>query len=190
MWDLINMLHEIDPASCAVRWGLSVRRRTYSVPSANYLWHLDTHLALCKWRMVSAGCIDGHSRLVVYLSISDNNRAQTVLDLFLHAVHTYLCPSRVRADAGVENVGVRQYMEEIRGRDRGSFISGRSCHNTRIERLWRDVMYAVIQTYYSIFYYLESMSELDVDDEVDLFCLHLVYLPLINSSLQRVQACI
>lgn len=53
-------------------------------------------------------------------------------------------------------------------------------NNSRIERLWRDVYYGVIQTYCVMFYYLESGSVLDVDIENDLFCLHFVFLPRIN----------
>ena len=145
-----NILHDIDPANAALRWSLAIRRRVYSVPNANYLWHVDTHHALIRWRLVTAGCIDGFSRLIVLLTVSDNNRADTMLELFESAVQNYGCPSRVRGDRGVENVGIQQYMERVRGLNRGSFIPGRSVHNTRIERLWRDVMYAVIQTYYSM----------------------------------------
>ena len=108
-----------------------------------------------------------------------------MLELFESAVQNYGCPSRVRGDRGVENVGLQQYMERVRGLNRGSFISGRSVHNTRIERLWCDVMYAVIQTYYSLFYFLESTNCLDPDNEVDLFCLHIVFLPLINKALRQ-----
>ena len=90
-----NIMQEIDPANCALRWSMRIRRRVYSVPTANYLWHLDTHHALIRWRLVTAGCIDGYSRLVVFLAISDNNRADTVLNLFQNAVARYGCPSRV-----------------------------------------------------------------------------------------------
>lgn len=133
------------------------------------------------------GGIDGYSRLIVFLNCSDNNRADTVNELFQEAIRKYGLPSRVRGDHGGENVLVRECMESDppvgRGPDRGSFLSGRSVHNTRIERLWRDVFYSVIQTYYGLFYHLESQGLLDVDSDIDLFVLKLVYLPVINEAL-------
>ena len=61
------------------------------------------------------GGIDGYSRLVTFLRASDNNRAETVLDGFVQGVRKHGCPSRVRADYGGENLGVKEIMESIRG---------------------------------------------------------------------------
>jgi len=45
-----NTLREVDPASSVLRWGLMARRRKYSVPGPNSLWHIDGHHALVRWR--------------------------------------------------------------------------------------------------------------------------------------------
>ncbi len=43
-----RILAEMDPAGTARRWLQAVRRRQYSVPSSNWLWHLDTNHALIR----------------------------------------------------------------------------------------------------------------------------------------------
>ncbi|OBZ75971.1 hypothetical protein A0H81_04732 [Grifola frondosa] len=75
-------------------------------------------------------------RNVTGLRASTNNRASTVLDVFLHAVEEYGAPSRVRGDRGGENVDVSVWMILRRGPNRASFMWGSSTHNTRIEHLW------------------------------------------------------
>ena len=60
--------------------------------------------------MIIHGGIDGHTRLIVYLSCSGNNRADTVFHCFHKAIEQYGIPSRVRADRGGENVAVANFM--------------------------------------------------------------------------------
>jgi len=49
-----------------------------------------------RWKFVIHGGVDGYSRLVVFLTVADNNRASTVLDSFKKAVEKWGLPSRVR----------------------------------------------------------------------------------------------
>lgn len=75
--------------------------------------------------MVIHAFIDGYSRFVTGIRVSNNNRAETVLDLFLDAINEHGVPSRVRGDHGTENLDVAAWMEEMRGIERGSYIWGR-----------------------------------------------------------------
>ena len=132
------------------------------------------------------GAVDGYSRIPVYLQCSSNNRAETVLTLFKDAVQKFGLPSRVRCDKGGENVDVSLFMlsHPLRGPNRGSVLVGRSVHNQRVERMWHDIFQGVIGLYYSLFFYLEGINILDIDNDLHLFCLHYIFIPQINRHLE------
>ncbi|KAM4564942.1 uncharacterized protein V3H82_014030 [Fundulus diaphanus] len=176
----------INPRGVALR-GLSNRpqRRCYRVAGPNSLWHIDGNHKLIRWRIVIHGGVDGYSRLIVFLQASNNNRSSTVLNAFLQAIARYGPPSRVRTDRGGENNSVCVLMNIFRGRERGSALRGRSTHNQRIERLWRDLWRGMTNVYYDFFYFLESEGIIDIDNELHIWALHYVYLPRINKDLKH-----
>ena len=184
-WRIHDSLLRVDPWGVEQRTRNILHRRQYRVKGPNSLWHIDGNHKLIRWRIVIHGGVDGYSRIPVYLRASDNNRAPTVLQLFLKGVQLYGLPSRVRADQGGENTLVSEYMlrHPLRGPGRGSFITGRSVHNQRIERFWRDMFSSCISVFYYLFYSLEDNGLLCPDDELDLFALHYVYMPRINTHL-------
>lgn len=180
-------MKRVDPGAAALRSLTAARisRRAYRVKGPNSLWHFDGYHKLIRWRFVVHAGIDGFSRLIVFMKVSTNNKAETVLDLFKEATASYGLPSRVRCDMGVENTLVCSYMEEKRGEGRGSAIRGRSVHNQRIERLWVDLWNGCINVYYDLFYFMERNGLLDRENEVHIFLLHYVFLPRIQRSIEQ-----
>ncbi len=147
-----------------------------------YIPSTDSHHKLIRWRLVTHGAIDGYSRLILYTHCTSNNRADTVLQLFLVAVDSFGLPSRVRSDQGLENTHVARYMIEKRGAERRSMIVG-CTHNQRIERLWRDMHKSATILFYKLFYFMEDRAILDPLNEYHMWALHYVFVPRINKAL-------
>ena len=124
--------------------------------------------------------------MIVFLRCSDN-RALTVFSYFRQAISTYGVPSRVRTDKDKENTEIAWFMLNTRGPDRGSHIAGRSVHNQRIERLWRDVFIGCTSSFYNLFFSMEHDNIVDVNDELRLLCLHTVFMARINRALSMFQ---
>ncbi|XP_019858490.1 PREDICTED: uncharacterized protein LOC109586726 [Amphimedon queenslandica] len=180
-----DSLERVDPDGVVNCMRRVLHRRSYTVRSPNSLWHLDGYHKLIRWKFVIHGAIDGFSRLIMFLKVSNNNRASSVLSGFMEALQEYGLPSRIRTDRGGENVQVSEYMlrHPDRGPGRGSVIAGRSIHNQRIERLWRDLYSGCISFFYNFFYFLEDAGLLNINDPLDLYTLHLVMLPVIQHQL-------
>lgn len=180
-----DAIRRVDPLGIELRSRTVLHRRTYCVKFPNSLWHLDGYHKLIRWKLVIHGGIDGFSRLVVFLKVSTNNYSRTVLSAFTSAVEEFGIPSRIRIDRGGENVMVTRWMLEHphRGPDRHSVIAGRSVHNQRIERLWRDLFSSCVCFFYSFFYYLEDVGILNKDDSRDLTALHFLFVPLVQQQL-------
>ena len=176
-WRVRASIHRVDPVNTALRRSGTVQRRVYRVAGPNAVWHIDGNHKLIHWRFVIHGAIDGYSRTITFLKCSTNNTAATVVTYFQRAVEIHGLPSRIRTDRGGENINVWRYMVE-QHETTECVLVGSSVHNERIERLWRDVFRCVLSLFYETFQQMGRDEILDCLNEVDLFCLHFVFLPL------------
>ncbi|CDO75561.1 hypothetical protein BN946_scf184858.g1 [Trametes cinnabarina] len=157
-------------------------RKKYQVAGPNSLVHHDGQHGLIRWKFVIHCFIDGHSRFVTGIRVHTNNRADTVLALFCETIAQHGLPSRVRGDHGTENIRVAEFMEESRGLNRGSYIWGRSVHNTRIERLWYDVTQGFGSKWKTFLMELEHHHGLDADSAAHIWLLHHLFQHALNTD--------
>lgn len=185
--ELRNSIHRVDHENTIARRSKTIKRRIYMAEHPNAVWHMDSHHKLIKWRFVTHAAIDGFSRTITYIKCTNNNKSTTVLEQFMCGVSAFGIPMRIRSDHGGENIKVWEYMLATYNNDISRIITGSSTHNERIERLWRDVHRSVTINYADTFRSLESESILDALNEVDIYCLHYIYLPRICKSLSDFQ---
>ncbi|KAK6981516.1 hypothetical protein R3P38DRAFT_3113511 [Favolaschia claudopus] len=133
---------------------------------------------LIRYKIVIHCIIDGYSRFVLGIRVHNNNRGASVLRLLLDVIALHGC------DHGVENIEVAVYMEEVKGPGRGSFIWGRSVHNTRIERLWYDVTHGFGKKWKVFFLDLETNHGLNPTRPGHIWLLHHLFLASINRDAQ------
>ena len=119
------------------------------------------------------------------LRASTNNRASTVLEVFLDAILAYGLPSRVRGDRGGENRDVAILMILLRGSHRASYMWGSSTHNSRIERLWVEIGTQFARRWRAFFLRLERYHHLNRTDPHHLWLLHFLFLDDINHDCEE-----
>lgn len=178
-------IHAVDPEGVQSRKRKPIKRRVYTNPFPNYVWHIDGNHKLVRWRMVIHHAIDGFSRMVIFAKCSSNNRAETAHSHFVQAISKYGRPAKVRTDLGGENVDIWHDMTAFRGEASMPVLVGKSVHNQRIERHNRALNEQVLSTFRQQFYGLESEGALDVNNDTDIFCLHCVYISRINNAIEE-----
>ena len=135
-------IHRVDHENTVKRRSIAIKRRTYTVPHPNAMWHCDSHHKLIRWRFITHAAIDGFSRLVVYIIIIRNSVIQkqcyrllrTVFqDLASPVMYVLITGEKTRGRKH-QGVGVHAYMLTAHNNELFTTMMSLLGHNERIER--------------------------------------------------------
>ena len=157
------------------------------------------HIGLIQWKIVMHAFIDGFSWLITGIHASNNNHAQTVLNLFTTIIDVWCMPGRTRGDHRIENLLVAACMEAAKGIEHDSYIwrrfvsfhnyvvihlltINRSVHNIHTECLWCNITQGFEAKWKRFFQDLELHNGLIVNRDAHIWLIHHLFLPAINSD--------
>ena len=120
---VMEILQELDPEGVQARKKKRLRRRIYSVPGPDHLWHIDGYDKLKPYGFSIHGCIDGFSRRLIWLEVCPSNKNPNVIaKFFIDAVKQLKgIPMRIRCDDGSENCVIEPIQIALRMDDDDEF---------------------------------------------------------------------
>lgn len=156
VYELMKLL---DPEGMNARLRKRLKRRSYSSPGPNFVWHIDGYDKLKPYGIAISCCIDGFSRNILWLEAgTSNNDPKVIANYFIKTVKNKGgCPKRVRTDLGTENVHIECMQKFLRrdGEDSlagdKSYLSGKGTLNQRIEWFWGLLRKEMGQFYMDLF---------------------------------------
>jgi len=156
-----NLLKIIDPEGVEIRSRKRLRRRQYYNPGPNYTWHTDCYDKLKPYGISISGCIDGFSRLILWLEAAPScSDPRAIGSFYLNTVEALRgCPITLRFDKGTENRHIEQFQQFLRRNNtsrRPSFLYGTSPSNQRIESWWSILRKHFTQFWMDVFCQLKD----------------------------------
>ncbi|XP_051170486.1 uncharacterized protein LOC127287539 [Leptopilina boulardi] len=186
------LLGGIDPDGVEGRRRYRLKRRVYSAPGPNHIWHADNHDKLKRFGFPIYGCIDGFSKKVIWLRVSrTNNNPNVIGSYYLTAIekHGFL-PTLVRADNGTEATLMEdmhmalRYHHDDECAGIKSFIRGKSTRNQRIESYWRQFRQHMGEFYMQLFKTMEEENLFRADSPLHIECLRYCFGKLIQDDME------
>ena len=190
--DARKMVCDKNPEGVQVRKRRRLRRRKYTSPGPNFVWHIDGHDKLKPYGFSIHGGIDGFSRRVLWLEVSTSNKMPEVIaKYYLDAVKRNGLPVNVKADDGTEHSLVQPIhllLRNIVGSDPDfeSFSIVTSPANQRIEAFWSILLRDKIGWWKRFF---QDMVDLDLflnDVPVLLEEIRFCFMQLLRKKLEEI----
>ena len=111
-----EIVRELDPDGVEVRKTHRLRRREYTCPGSNKVWHADGYDKIKPFRFQIHGCMDGYSRKVLWLYVTRSINLPDNMAAYLDAVREHGgCPLQLYNDLGSENgfmTGIHSFVRD------------------------------------------------------------------------------
>ena len=191
---VMELIRELDPVGVVHRRKRKLRRRTYSVPGPDYLWHIDGHDKLKPYGFSIHGCIDGFSRRIIWLEVGVTNKMPEVVAHYYITALKQLkrLPTRIRSDDGTENSVIEAMKITLRSNDQdqyagiASYIIGTSPANQKIECFWSQMLKDRPGWWRDFFEDMTNKGLLDAANPIIVECIRFCFMSIIREELQDV----
>lgn len=188
-------MKELDPSGVERRSKRVLRRRVYTTNGPNDVWHIDGNDKLKPFGFSIHGAIDGFSRKILWLEVSETNKDPTIIaHYFANTVKSLqIIPKLVRGDRGTENVNVCGIQRFLRrnGTDsfsgQNSFKYGKSMSNQRIEQWWSYLKRSTTLSWIEFFKELMEQDLFDNTNNIHNEALKFCFFSLIQSDLEKLK---
>lgn len=188
---VLDLLQILDPEGIEERSKYRLKRRLYSVPGPNFIWHIDGYDKLKPYGFAIHGCVDGYSRKVLWLELSTtNNKPEVICHYYLKTIEKLkLIPTLVRSDHGTENSIVELVHQALRSSHEDSyagiksFLKGKSTANQRIESSWGRMRRHSVNFWILFFKDMIDCNHYDKSNALQVECLRFCFGPLIKYDL-------
>lgn len=190
---IMKYIRIIDPEGVERRKKRRLKRRKYTTPGPNFLWHVDGWDKLAPFGIYIHGAIDGFSRRILWLEVNSTNKnPRVVASHYINTVHQLGgVPRRMRCDRGTENtvIGVLQQFfrwddnDDFAGSE--SYVQGKSSANQRIEAWWSKFREGAGGWWINLFKDLRDCG-ISRDNYLHNECLKFCFIPIIRQELRLV----
>ena len=190
---IMQCLRVIDPEGVDRRKRRRLKRRRYTTPGPNFLWHVDGWDKLAPFGIFIHGAMDGFSRRILWLEVNSTNKNPRVIaSHYLDTVEQLGgVPKRLRCDKGTENVVIGTLQQFFRWNDDDdfagskSFVERESSGNQRIEAWWSKFRERGGGWWVNLFKDLRDAG-LYTANHLNRECLKFCFLPILRKELYLV----
>ena len=185
---VMKILQEVDPVKSSMRKARKLQRRTYTSSGPNASWHADGYDKLKSYGFPIHGCIDGFSRIVIWLRVCRSNNDPVVpATFYLNAITEFgLCPRLLQTDCRTEN-GIVAAMHCLLMSNVKAHRYGPSTSNQRIENLWSHYKRGYTSWVIDYFKDLVDSGVFLPGDNVHMECAWFVYSGFLQSELDKLK---